>query len=216
MNIPRTDADYDVTQKLVVDTSTANTESWKLNAEWMTGVLTPKRELWEDKYGSYKDPTTRTKVITAAKNNARKAYEPLLRQLVSMLLSNPLVTDDDLTAMGLSRGNGRTPVPVPSTVPVPTIDRNTVRRVTIYFRDENSGKRGKPSGVSGAVVRWSIADTRPTDVNDLGNSTLDTKSPISVNFAEAQRGKTMWFAMCWQNAKGQMGPFSEIQSAIVP
>lgn len=31
-----------------------------------------------------------------------------------------------------------------------------------------------------------------------------------------QTGMLFTFKICWQNEKGEMGPFSEIESAIVP
>jgi hypothetical protein len=37
-----------------------------------------------------------------------------------------------------------------------------------------------------------------------------------VDFHEQERGKTVYIAIQWQNEKGEKGPFSAIQSAIVP
>jgi hypothetical protein len=38
----------------------------------------------------------------------------------------------------------------------------------------------------------------------------------TAGFIQEERGKTVYVAMCWQNEKGQKGPWSEIESAIVP
>jgi hypothetical protein len=45
---------------------------------------------------------------------------------------------------------------------------------------------------------------------------LATRTPHILEFTEEERGKTVYVAICWQNEKGEKGPWSEIESAIVP
>jgi hypothetical protein len=59
-------------------------------------------------------------------------------------------------------------------------------------------------------------DAPPADHNALTRSVLATRTPHTFEFTEEERGKTVYMAACWQNEKGQKGPWSEIVSAIVP
>jgi hypothetical protein len=45
---------------------------------------------------------------------------------------------------------------------------------------------------------------------------FDTDSPLEIEFDEADRGKIVWFAVRWENTRGQKGPWSEIFFAIIP
>jgi hypothetical protein len=60
----------------------------------------------------------------------------------------------------------------------------------------------------------------PTELSapsgDLTRSVLATRTPHILEFTEEERGKTVYVAICWQNEKGEKGPWSEMESAIVP
>ena len=46
--------------------------------------------------------------------------------------------------------------------------------------------------------------------------TLASRTPYALEFAEAERGKTVYVALSWQNGRGNIGQWSEIQSAVIP
>jgi hypothetical protein len=79
-----------------------------------------------------------------------------------------------------------------------------------------TGKKAKPHGVSGAVARYDVLDAPPADVNDLKQSLLDTASPCHLDFSEAQRGSRVYYCLAWQNTRGEKGPWSQIEMAIIP
>jgi hypothetical protein len=62
----------------------------------------------------------------------------------------------------------------------------------------------------------SLLDAPPADISALSRSVLATRTPHILEFTEEERAKTVYIAVCWQNEKGERGPFSEIESAIVP
>lgn len=62
-----------------------------INQQWYTTLLSPAKMAWTQAWSAYRDPATRTRVITFEKTRTRKVYEPLLGQLVEMLKSNPAV-----------------------------------------------------------------------------------------------------------------------------
>jgi type II restriction/modification system DNA methylase subunit YeeA len=50
----------------------------------------------------------------------------------------------------------------------------------------------------------------------LTKSAFDTASPYTFKFDEADRGKALYICPCWENNKGEKGPYGEIYKAIVP
>lgn len=38
----------------------------------------------------------------------------------------------------------------------------------------------------------------------------------TLTFDENQRGKTVYFALRWENTRGEKGPWSQIVSSIIP
>jgi hypothetical protein len=49
-----------------------------------------------------------------------------------------------------------------------------------------------------------------------GVAGLRTRTPHVLEFTEPQRGQTVYLALRWQNEKGEKGPWSEIQSTVIP
>ncbi|MDR3329013.1 MAG: hypothetical protein LBS63_02745, partial [Prevotellaceae bacterium] len=44
-----------------------------------------------------------------------------------------------------------------------------------------------------------------SNILKLPNSALDTASPYTLDFTEAQRGKWVYACLAWQNPKGEKG-----------
>jgi hypothetical protein len=61
-----------------------------------------------------------------------------------------------------------------------------------------------------------IGGEKPVNVHELTRSYFDTNSPLTIEFEEEDRGKTFWYAVRWENTTGEKGPWSEIQSVIIP
>jgi hypothetical protein len=164
-------------------------------------------------------PATRTKAAVAAKDDARKALVRALRSAIMQYLTyNPDVTNADHENLGLPiHKTEHTPAPVATTYPDYDINSGTIRRLTIHFYDQgSSGSKAKPDGQHGAEIRWAILETPPASINDLIRSSFDTRTPFTLEFDENQRGQTVYFCLCWENTRGEKGPWSEIMSAIVP
>jgi hypothetical protein len=77
-------------------------------------------------------------------------------------------------------------------------------------------KKGKPAGQHGVEVAWLISSTPPARWDELIHSTVDTRSPFRISFENDQRGKTVYFALRWENTRGERGRWSDIMVAIIP
>ena len=163
------------------------------------------------------DSPAKTTVIVAEKNAARKTLETRIRELVGFRLKNPVITDAQRIALGLHvRDTTYTTVSVPKTRPELDIDVVDFRRLKASFHDMGSSSKAKPYGTVGAVIAYAVLDAPPADPDALTRTLLATRTPHILEFTEEERGKTVYVAICWQNEKGERGPWSEIESAIVP
>jgi hypothetical protein len=91
-----------------------------------------------------------------------------------------------------------------------------IRQVQVDFRVQGAANKAKPAGYAGAVAVWDVLDKPPARPEDLTNHALASRTPYAIDFDETERGKTGYVALCWENEKGQTGPWSEVQSTIVP
>jgi hypothetical protein len=217
-SIPRKDADFNTAQEIIATTASTNRAQWGLDPTWLDAELLPKKTEWDAAYAAYENPATRTPTITFVKTEKREAYEPLLRKLVKTLQSDVRVTPDDLKGMGIVvPSSSRTPSPVATDAPDADADTSVIGRLGIHFFEKGSNhKKGKPAGQHGAEIRWAILDTPPVRWDELIHSEIDTNSPFTLAFERDQRGKMVYFALRWENTRGEKGPWSDIMSAVIP
>jgi hypothetical protein len=163
------------------------------------------------------DSPAKNSIVVAEKNTARTTLVGIIRTLAGFRLKNPVITDAQRIALGL-HVHDTTPstIPVPHTRPELDIDVVDFRRLKVVFQDMGSDSKAKPYGVNGAVIVYAVLDAPPADINALTRSVLATRTPYTLEFTEEERGKTVYVAICWQNETGERGPWSEIESAIVP
>jgi hypothetical protein len=109
-----------------------------------------------------------------------------------------------------------TPAREPTTVPEAEVKLPSPGVVEIHFRDAESDRRAKPEGVHGAEIAWAILPAPTVDWKELNHSTFDTHTPQRLTFDGTERGKTVYFALRWENTRGEKGPWSEIMNAIIP
>jgi hypothetical protein len=163
------------------------------------------------------DNPDKNAVNVAKKKAARKTLTTVVRVLVRFRLKNPIITEAEQIALGLHvRDTNPSTVPVPATRPTLHLQVVDFRRLKVIFHDQDSDSKAKPRGVNGAVIIYAVLDAPPANSNALTRSVLATRTPHTLEFAEKERGKTVYISICWQNGKGQKGPWSEIESAIVP
>ena len=159
----------------------------------------------------------RNHLIVVQKDEAVEAFKAKVRDFVDHELHSRSVTNVDRAALGLPiHDNTKTPIGVPTTLPTIVIDISNPRHISLRIHDQDSHSEAKPHGVNGAVVAWGILDTPPARQRDLPHTFLATHSPYTMEFEEDERGKTLYIALCWQNGKGQRGPWSNIEKTIIP
>jgi hypothetical protein len=152
------------------------------------------------------------------KNECRDALKKVVRLYVKEYLEyNHLVTDENRKLMGLPiHDTIPTPAPVSTTAPEAEVKLPSPAVIEVHFKEAGSPNKRKPKGQSGVEVASAILDEKPVDWEELIHSDFATRSPLRLTFKGADRGKTLYFALRWQNTRGEKGPWSEIINAIIP
>ncbi|MDR2764841.1 MAG: hypothetical protein LBB90_07405 [Tannerella sp.] len=186
---------------------------------WYNGEFTPGYTRFKTAYETFENPAERTPAKTAALKSAQNDFARVYRQLYNgYMKSNPLVTDEDLVEAGLPKRHtgGHIPAPIPKGVIAATADTSKPGILGFHYRDRGATGIAKPYGVHGAELVWEILDQPPADWSELTHSAFSTHTPAELVFKGDQRGKTLYFAMRWENTRGQKGPWNEIESVIIP
>jgi hypothetical protein len=215
--IPKADRTFLTWLKTLIAYLQTKIAAWGVPSAEVTAMQT-LATTFETALNTAETPSTHTVVTVQAKNTARKAVESKTRIVLKGYVTyNPAVTDADRDAMGLPiHKTSRTPVPVPVTIPEAEIMLPSPGVVEIHFRDAESEHKAKPTGVHGAEIAWAILDMPTTDWKQLTHSSFDTHTPLRLSFEGADRGKTLYYALRWENTRGEKGPWSEIYHAIIP
>jgi hypothetical protein len=189
---------------------TANMNRWDISST-AANVLDPLIATLDATVKISENPATRTAAAIAKRNEARDALDVELRPFIQgRLIHNNRVTDDDLRAMGLPV-HDRNPSPVPDPVQTPPIQARAASPGVVEL---DFGAKGK--GIHGAEVCWVLSETPILDWSDLLHSAFATHTPLRLSFEGRDRGKWLYFAARWENTRGVKGPWTEIQSFIVP
>jgi len=141
----------------------------------------------------------------------------VLRVFVNQFLRFPPVTNPDRTEMGIPNHDT---VRTDHTVVAENVDfvihLSVIRQLQIDFWVQGADHKAKPAGYDGAVIIWGVRDTPPDSPEELEHHLMASRTPFTLHFEEADRGKTVQVALCWQNERGIRGAWSEYKSAIVP
>jgi hypothetical protein len=63
---------------------------------------------------------------------------------------------------------------------------------------------------------WQLGGTAPLAPGDLPKSKFSRKTAEKFLWDPSDQGKPVYYATCYENAKGDQGPWSGIVSTIVP
>jgi hypothetical protein len=148
---------------------------------------------------------------------ARKEAQKVLADFVNQYLRFPPVTNAERVDIGIPNKDGtRSPVHPPATAPEYVLLIKGIRQVIVDFKELGVAGKAKPYGCNGAVVYWGVLDAPPARPQDLPKSELASDTPHTIPFDETERGKRVYIALCWEAEGGEKGPFSEVESAIIP
>jgi len=208
----------------VIKTKKTNPE-WHHIPEAAVKGLTAAYKDWFKHYRPTLTPHTPDK--TAARNEARRRAEHVLRPFVQRYLKWPPVTDADRANMELLiRDTTPTQTGAPKAqaggdLVFPGVHMVEVRNIRpVGLADDK--KRDKygvrihygilsPTGEPG---KWRIS-SEPRTGEDLPHSLLTRRKKHLFNF-DGESANWIFICLCYENTKGERGPFGSILKAAIP
>jgi hypothetical protein len=158
-----------------------------------------------------------SKIVNARLKEAFTALTRYMRLIHQRKFFTPPMQDSDWIRLGLRpRDQIRTPHIEVSEVVEFELKLREIREILVNFWVKGAAHKAKPAGYDGAVIIWDVLAAPPPDPHKLNRHTMASKTPHALGFTEEERGKTVYIAAAWQNERGLIGAWSEIQSAVVP
>jgi len=214
--IPNRDEDFLDWSANLIAVSTANKTAWQI-PDTALAALTPLHNAFDTALTAAKAPN-HGKIDTQVKNDARDTLEHTERRFVN----GHIRYNDNVPPAGKIQAG----VPLPDDVPTPVGEPKTrpefslrvvdILRIRVDFRDQGSASAARLRGMNGALLCYAVADGPVTDYEALVKTKLLTDTPATLELPPGSEGKTLSCAMRWQSDRGVLGPWSEIQSIIIP
>ncbi|MDR2071319.1 MAG: hypothetical protein LBP81_07905 [Treponema sp.] len=89
-------------------------------------------------------------------------------------------------------------------------------RAEIRFQDENTpDSRVIPCGCNGCLLNYIWGPEKITDYTALAQTRLMTRTPFVLDLPPEAEGKFLSCAARWQNERGELGPWGEIQHIVI-
>ena len=216
-NFPANDNDFDQLQKQFVAAVAADPAKYGLLKDDVT-TLQANQAAWEPAYAGHIKAQEDARTATHTKESARGKLEATLRSAARKINGSAGVDNALRAAVGLSPHAGtRSVIGPPTTRPLGRTESPGRLTLVLHFVDEETPKRAaKPAGVQGCQIWSHVGDAAPADAAGYAFVALDTRTPYTDEHAAEDAGKTAFYLLRWQNAKGEPGPWSHVIAAKIP
>jgi hypothetical protein len=135
----------------------------------------------------------------------------------SSIRYNKKMPDADKLLMGI-RPTDTTPTthPAPASQPE-TVVENTTNHFEHKIKALNRGRNdtSKPADAYGVRYGWQVGGEKPASGADLPKTKFSRKTSHIVTHTESDKAKTAYYATCYENGKGDTGPWSPVEEAVI-
>ena len=153
------------------------------------------------------NPPTRTKLTITAKNDAKVALVQSLRDLNRFVQATKTVSVLKKQEIGFPVYADRTPIPAPDTEPSIKKVSTSGRRTNVTLRGMDDDRRGRPTGVQGALIISYQGEVPPADSSQWRIEGLSTRTDFEIVWSPAIAvGTPLWVSAAWYSPRGQAGP----------
>jgi hypothetical protein len=194
------------------DTATQTAFGWDAEACAETVALIAA---FFDARSAYRDVDSSQNALT--KKNAQSAMITAMRDFANTYIRfNKKMEDADKFRYGIRTRDGKlTRRGTPGSQAFAAVS-NTKNRFEHRIRAINAeGKASMPSDAVGVRYAWQVGGDRPVSGAHLPNSRFLRRSVCVVSHTEAEKGMIVYYAVCYENGKGESGPWSTVVEAIV-
>jgi hypothetical protein len=178
--------------------------------------------------------SARTEVITAECKAAFEALTAKMRFFKSRYFLEPPLTDADLISLGLHpKDTSRTPVPPPTSQAEADISRPGVHLLELHLRAVTGSPADPNRADYGFRIYWGVMPIGgasaeaatglrrelvkiPVSGEELPHSKFTRRKKELFDFLAEDSGKTVYFCVRFENAKGESGPWGPMFSSVIP
>jgi hypothetical protein len=214
---PSNAAEFNQAQKQLVSAVAADPAKYGLLKDDVL-ALQANQAAWEAAYAGHIKAQEDARVATQTKDVAQAKLEASMRSAARKINGSTEVDNALRASVGLAPRTGtRSVIGAPTTRPIGRTESTGHFTLVIHFNDEESPTRtAKPEGVQGCQLWCFTGDTAPLDASGYAFLALDTRTPYTHVHVAENAGKTAFYLLRWQNAKGETGPWSSVIAAKIP
>jgi hypothetical protein len=130
---------------------------------------------------------------------------------------NEKMTDAEKLVLGIRpTDTTHTTHPAPTSQPdtdvIPTVNHYEHR---VRALNHAVGDTSKPADAYGVRYAWQVGGEKPAGGADLPKSQFSRKATHVVTHSEADKGKTAYYATCYENSKGDQGHWSPVIDSVI-
>lgn len=170
-----------------------------------------KQQAFAEAFVAVQSNSSNSTSAVSLKEERRIVLERETRRIVRMVKGQMTVTDEMRINVGLKpNARRRQHVPVPGFAPKLTVKNGGGTVLGIELLDAETNRIALPRDVRHAYVMTYIGEHPPADVGRWSHLTTTFKARFEARFhRDLPPGTTIWLTACWQNPRGQRGPWSE-------
>jgi hypothetical protein len=166
---------------------------------------------------AYETDNSTTKRL--AKDEAKEETVDAMRDFAnSSIRFNKKMDDQAKLVMGIHpKDTTPTTHGTPTSQP-DTVVENTVNHFEHRVRALNheTGDASKPADAYGVRYVWQVGGEKPASGADIrGQTKFSRKTAHIVLHTETDKGKPAYYATCYENGKGDTGPWSPVEEAFI-
>jgi hypothetical protein len=153
-----------------------------------------------------------------AKDEAKEEAVDAMRDFAnSSIHFNKKMNDPQKLVFGIHPADKTPTHHLPPTSQPDTAVENTPNHFEHKVRALNhaTGDTAKPEDAYGVRYAWQVGGEKPASGADLGKTKFTRKTTHIVTHTEADKGKTAYYSTCYENSKGDTGPWSPIEEAVI-
>ena len=153
------------------------------------------------------NPQTRTTSAIVSRNASRAVCEREARRLVRLIQAADTTTNAIRADLGLTIPSEHVSH-IPPPAATPRISAKLIQGSTVRLRlvDQQTGRRGKPHGVAGAVIYHHIGNQPPHALSEWKQLCMTSRPRNTVIIRDIAPGEKVWFTAHWYNPRGERGP----------
>ncbi|GMO48072.1 MAG: hypothetical protein Pg6C_10380 [Treponemataceae bacterium] len=152
-----------------------------------------------------------------AKDEAKEEAIDAMRDFAnSFVRFNKKMDDPAKLVMGI-RPKDAVPTahPAPSSQPETAVENTPNHFEHKVMALNHEGKASKPADAYGVRFAWQVGGEKPASGADLPKTKFNRKPVLIAAHTEADKAKTAYYATCYENSKGETGPWSPIEEAVI-